>query len=353
MVPGTISSDTGADNEAARVPGTVSHNAIRRTAFSMNSDSAMEASLGRSDKERSRGKTKPNPNVTLEGSARIAAIAKYEVRKSIKEVVPEDVTHAKAGAWLTLISPITQWAGLKGDELAYKRTLLRLQQEETLLEIAKRAKSRISALESPGPIPNKFMVPFLEKASLEEEDSTLVDLWAGLLVSAAEDYKPHYIHFSNIISQISARQAGVFSDLIGTGRASDLEASMDSLFIDYDSEFLKTYLTKSFTQKSPPATTAEDANNFIDEALNLVGTDIKHVELTDSEDDSYFVSGTTSSSTYTDDLETDYAILSAIGLIRYVDTGLIKLGERWIVKVFFYCVTPLGREFAKACGVVS
>jgi hypothetical protein len=302
---------------------------------------------------RNRRKSSRSPNIALEGSAKIAAIAKYEVSKTIQEVVPEDVTRAKAGAWLTLISPITEWAGLKGDELAYKRTLLRLQQEETLLEIAKRTKAMVSSLKSPGKIPIKFMVPFLEKASLEEPDSKLVELWAQLLASAAEDYKPHYIHFANLISQISARQAGVFCELIGTTDAHELELSMDALFIDYDSEFLKTYLIESFDKKTPPLKSIDDVSNFTDDALNLVGTDVKHIELTDAKGDEYFASGTVSSSTYTDELETDYAILTAVGLIRYIDTGVITLGGRWGIKVFVYCITPLGREFAKACGIVS
>ena len=58
---------------------------------------------------------------------KIAATAKLEVRKSIKksikETVPEDVTRAKAGAWLDVFKSLTQWTGLKGDEFEHKRRL--------------------------------------------------------------------------------------------------------------------------------------------------------------------------------------------------------------------------------------
>src|SRR6266567_3089259 len=49
--------------------------------------------------------------------------------------VPADVTRAKAGAWLDLISPLTEWAGLKGDALRHKREMLRVQREDVLAEI--------------------------------------------------------------------------------------------------------------------------------------------------------------------------------------------------------------------------
>ena len=54
-------------------------------------------------------------------AAKIKAVAKataeakveYSRKTNITAVVPEDVTLANAGAWLDLISPITQWAGLR------------------------------------------------------------------------------------------------------------------------------------------------------------------------------------------------------------------------------------------------
>jgi hypothetical protein len=132
--------------------------------------------------------SKPSVSAKAEATAKVAAIAKYEVKKQITEVIPEDVTRAKASAWLTLLSPITHWAGLKGDQLAHKRHLLRIQQEETLAEIAQRAMPRIKALGKPiTPVPAKFLVPFLEKASLEEPDSRLNNIRQGLRRSKQKD----------------------------------------------------------------------------------------------------------------------------------------------------------------------
>ena len=143
------------------------------------------------------------PKIEAVAKATAEAKVEYSHKTNVSVVVPEDVTRANASAWLDLISPMTQWAGLKGDALRHKRELLRIQQEEALAEIALRARQRLSKeLGTLSPVPIKFMVPFPEQASLEE-DSTLVDLRANLLTSAAEEFDPHYIHSVGIISRLS------------------------------------------------------------------------------------------------------------------------------------------------------
>jgi hypothetical protein len=174
-----------------------------------------------------------------------------------------------------------------------------------------------------------------------------------LLASAAEDYQPHYVHFANVISQISARQAKIFTDLIGTSDAKVLELSLDSLRSEFDREFMKTHLVGAFNAQLPSLETAEGVLDFLDKNLNIVGTENTYVELTDLEDEEYYSNGVIANSHYEDELETDYAILAATGLIRYADTGFITLGKRCGTKVLFYYITPLGAEFAKACGIVG
>jgi hypothetical protein len=290
--------------------------------------------------------------VDIKAAAELSATAKYEVRKSIQEVIPEDVTRAKAGAWLTLISPITEWAGLKGDELAHKRALLRLQREEALAEIANRVQTRLSTFSPRSRVPAKFLVPFLEKASLEEPNSELVDLWANLLVSAAEEYNPHYVHFASIISQMSARQAQIFTDVIGTNDASALEISMSNLFTEYLHNFMEEYLSDQLKAASQTPKVLDDMWRLLEKDLNHIGIEIQHLHLEDLINDD-FTNGTIGISKYEDDLETDFAILDATRLIRYVDTGFFVLAERWRIKVMFYYVTTLGRDFAKACGIIK
>ena len=49
--------------------------------------------------------------------------------------------------------------------------------------------------------------PFLEKCSLEDEDSELINQWATLLVSAGSEYKTNHPAFVDILSQIGPSEA--------------------------------------------------------------------------------------------------------------------------------------------------
>jgi hypothetical protein len=60
-------------------------------------------------------------NVSATAKVEATARASYQHKKTVTEIIPPDVTRAKADAWLTLILPITEWAGLRGDQLRHKR----------------------------------------------------------------------------------------------------------------------------------------------------------------------------------------------------------------------------------------
>jgi hypothetical protein len=123
----------------------------------------------------------------LEASAKASAKlkAEYSRKRTITVVEPPDVTRAKSRTLLTLLSPLVEFAGRKGEEQRHKRRLQRLQyqlEEAALKEIIFRARQRLSRdVAVIKPVPMKFIVPFLEQASLEDPDSILVDLWANLL----------------------------------------------------------------------------------------------------------------------------------------------------------------------------
>src|SRR5215468_8206172 len=152
------------------------------------------------------GRKKSTPRISATAKAEVTAKAVIQRKKTVSEIIPLDVTRAKNSAWLDLISPLTEWAGLKGDELRFKRTQLRLQREDVLSKIVESARDKIKdPSQNEKPIPNKFLVPFLEQASLEDPDSSLVDMWASLLASAAKTYSSHHIHFVSIISHLSPK----------------------------------------------------------------------------------------------------------------------------------------------------
>jgi hypothetical protein len=146
---------------------------------------------------------KRGSKVGATATAKLEAVAKasYERKRTTSEVIPPDVTRAKASAWLDLVSPLTEWAGLKGDKLRYQRELIRVQREDVLTEIALRARKKIggAAIKS---IPNKFIMPFLEKASWEQPESELINTWANLLASAATAFDPHMVRFISVLAEM-------------------------------------------------------------------------------------------------------------------------------------------------------
>jgi hypothetical protein len=159
-------------------------------------------------------KRKSASAVKAEATARAEFVAKasYERKHTVTEVVPPDVSRAKAGAWLDFISPITEWAGLKGDQLKTKRALFRIQQEETLLRVAEAVRERIDG-KHVKPVPPKILVPALEKASLEApSDSVMILRWAELLASASQEIavQPRFV---GVLGELAGSQAECLEQL--------------------------------------------------------------------------------------------------------------------------------------------
>lgn len=62
------------------------------------------------------------------------------------------------------------------------------------------------------PTPPKFLLPFIEKASLED-DNDLKKEWAKLLVSAGKEYDPIHLQYSNVLSQINGEEARLLKEI--------------------------------------------------------------------------------------------------------------------------------------------
>src|SRR6266853_1629328 len=80
----------------------------------------------------------------------------------IKAEVPKQSAGRLVDALTDIFRPFTEARGLKADQI-------RLQREDVLFEIAKKARAR-AVLEEVElhPVPTKLLVPFIEKASLED-----------------------------------------------------------------------------------------------------------------------------------------------------------------------------------------
>jgi hypothetical protein len=199
------------------------------------------------------------------------------------------------------------------------------------------------------PIPNKFLVPFLEQASLESSDSSLIDMWSSLLASAAENFSSHHTHFVSIISQLSPKQGDLLKLLVGTESAVALESAMDSVRAVFQSHEIRREIGQQI-QKS--GGTDDDFSKTIETFFNAIGISVVHVSAENLLTKSYYeMSLDLQYFVYRDEDEVDYSILEAVGLIRRVETGFFDAGN-YNVSVIYYHLTDLGFYFCKACGIV-
>jgi Abortive infection alpha len=65
----------------------------------------------------------------------------------------------------------------------------------------------------PNEVPVKFLVPFLEKASLEDwkDNKAVIDMWAHLLTSAISGYQSRQILYIDILGKLSSADAKLLS----------------------------------------------------------------------------------------------------------------------------------------------
>lgn len=123
-------------------------------------------------------------------------------KAEIKAEIPSSSMGRLVDALTDAIRPFTEARGLRADTI-------RLQREDVLIEIARRAQQR-ARLENGElhPVPLKTLVPLLEKASLEDpEDEEMLDLWAALLAAETMDPGHNRRWCIDILASIDSWQA--------------------------------------------------------------------------------------------------------------------------------------------------
>jgi hypothetical protein len=118
----------------------------------------------------------------------------------IKGEIPTESMGGLVNALTDAIRPWTEARGLKADQI-------RLQREDIALEIVQKARRRM-ALEciEAKPLSSKLLIPFLEKASLEDDDEALREAWAALLVSTTRTENARHLTFVDILGRISSEE---------------------------------------------------------------------------------------------------------------------------------------------------
>ncbi len=129
--------------------------------------------------------------------------------KGVNITISERSTERVIDALLDAFSPITHGLGSLGDRIRVYRAV-------TLIKTLKRAKEIAHdngyRLELPPP---KFLIPYLEAASLEEEcDADLQEKWARLLANAGAKPDSLSYYARAVLSELSAEEASLLDRLV-------------------------------------------------------------------------------------------------------------------------------------------
>ena len=113
-----------------------------------------------------------------------------------------------------VISPVSKFLGLLGDQFEY----LRLYQAQTFNETMKKVERRATEKNlEVTPVPLKIGVQWAEAASLEdiENPDNLSDIWAELLVSEVEFSNPNFLIYVDILKKLNKSHILYLRSLLG------------------------------------------------------------------------------------------------------------------------------------------
>lgn len=110
-------------------------------------------------------------------------------------------------ALVGFVTPMTEGAAAIGDAV-------RMYRQRSAIRGLARARELADELGVPiRPVEPKFLVNWIEGASLEEENAPLTELWAGLLVSGTRGLKPNHLRFQRMLREMTGQHYEFFQYL--------------------------------------------------------------------------------------------------------------------------------------------
>lgn len=138
--------------------------------------------------------------------------ARAEVHANIDVEVPPVAAGRFLDTLTDVLRPFSEGALLISDHV-------RLQRIDVLKKIAIRSRELLEAEgRIPSPVPNKVLVPLLEKASLEEPDSELLETWATLLATASERRDSLLPRMIGILAELDGAHVKFLRDICTSDR---------------------------------------------------------------------------------------------------------------------------------------
>jgi hypothetical protein len=239
--------------------------------------------------------------------------------------------HTPKAASAELARLVRDFVGPAAQELGETiRDQLRYYRWRSAQKILKKAKEYASNSGIPShEVPLKFLIPFIERCSLEDEDSPLADLWAQLLANASTGYNWKYAKYSELLSRIDGLDAQMLFQMFRTAHQPEAFSPERFSAPSWGETFDPQRVENVLGQAEPENWTApgrwvfiiheDDVPNF--NALSLAGFD-EGVRL---------------------------LALQSLGLV-YVHSGIYV--QHLFGKKYFCIIaelTPLGYDFIDAC----
>jgi hypothetical protein len=260
--------------------------------------------------------------------------------------VSVEIPKASAGrtvdALTDFIRPVTEAFGLVGDKIALRR-------QATLLEIAKKTRERLALTrQSVKPIPPKFLVPLLEKASLEDlSNEKLIKMWSNLLATAATEEVELIGQYTTILSEITSDQVKLMEQIL---RLSDIDEPEDAgVFIDNYYMLNQSGLpgriediaqTEDISLFADALATHFDISGVALDTINIYFQDASKQEST---------SIVSPDGVYRDSRFYDFENLIRLGLLSKSEVKRFRIGI-FDIDVIYYVVTPVGVDLYACCN---
>jgi hypothetical protein len=260
------------------------------------------------------------------------------VKVEVDAKVGEQSSDKLIDAIVDAFSPATETLGLIGDAVRLARVSVAAKITNKAKQIAVENGLKLNTP------PLKFLVPFYEKASLEDPaDESLIDMWARVLTSAASQYQDRIMRFTSILSELGKTQADLLDRIANNYDNTILNIDEAALFYFFRSANLIDEVQKIETYDP-----AEALHNILDK-ICFPGVCVEIVQIDPAGEPGNLFQWA-DDPVFLDKFSVDLQILHSLGLLSALDTGFFQC-KAGFAHINLYCFTELGFEFWKACHV--
>jgi hypothetical protein len=238
--------------------------------------------------------------------------------------IPEDASRDTLQFVQRLLGPVAEVMDFLGDRVRFYRW-------RSALKTIQRAKQMVDAAGiEPQQVPIKFLIPFLEKCSIEADDSELTEKWAALLAHAAAGPDAKLVTYVQVLSELDSEEAALLAHLwSGTNPHEVFRPANFRSFTDEESGINHLASNPGFTRVLPEIQFVRSAGRIVYEW---------------HEDD---VPNMNELSLVGDDRVVKLLHLQSLGLL-WVSHGVFQdSGKR--VECIIGQLTPLGYDFVSSC----